>query len=76
MSCSISMLLPVTSLCRTRSPSGLASEPREELLETEERRLLQSEARGERLGDWEEEEEEEERAEGKIKMCSYIFSVF
>lgn len=41
----------VTSLCRTRSPSGLASEPREDVLEMDERRLLQSEARGERLGD-------------------------
>lgn len=41
----------VTSRCRTRSPSGLASEPREEVLETEERRLLQSDASGEQLGD-------------------------
>lgn len=49
----------VTSLCRTLSPSGLASELIEEVLEMEERRLLQSEAWGERQGDWEEDEEDE-----------------
>ena len=56
----LSAFSPVTSLCRTRSPSGLASDPREEVLETEERRLLQSEARGERLGDCDKEEVEED----------------
>lgn len=46
-----------TSLCRTRSVSGLTSDPRDDVLDTEERRLLQSDAKGERLGDWSNETE-------------------
>lgn len=48
-----------TSLCRTPSASGLDSELTEDVLEMEERRLLlQSDARGEQLGDWIDKEEE------------------
>lgn len=55
-----------TSLCRTPSASGLDSELTEDVLEMEERRLLlQSDARGEQLGDWIDKEEEERKKNRK-----------